>query len=251
MCLEGTFLIQLMWEDPAHYAWWCPWAGGPELYRKAGWVNQEKQVSKQSSSAVSASAPFSRFLPWTCLDDAREPLSQWVCQRSKRGLMCSWESDQSLRSTQLYRTAFLRDSGWNLEGNKESWRKEKENTWSPDGRRERGTQASGSAAGRISVPMQMQIESFNDEIQYTRNTSSESFDQVMLLPLEGQESLGWSMHRLGRKKAWAFLWPPPWEGRRHRAFLLFQMLLLFTVERFRRHGALPRGPVLMGGRTRS
>lgn len=110
---------------------------------------------------------------------------------------------------------------------------------------------SGSAAGRISVPMQMQIESFSNEIQHTQNASFEPSDQVILLPLESQESLGEVGTAQGRKRAWAFLQPPPWEGRRQRAFLLFQMLLLFTVERFRTHGALPRGPALMGGRTRS
>lgn len=60
---------------------------------------------------------------------------------------------------------------------------------------------SGSAAGRISVPMQMQIESFNNETQHTQNTSFEPSDQVILLPFEGQESLGGVGAALGRKKA--------------------------------------------------
>jgi hypothetical protein len=39
-------------------------AGGPWLYKKGNWAGQRKQASKRYYSMVSASVPFSRFLPW-------------------------------------------------------------------------------------------------------------------------------------------------------------------------------------------
>lgn len=45
---------------------WCgfylPWAGGPELHKKAGWAIHEEQSSKQCSSMASASVSASTFL---------------------------------------------------------------------------------------------------------------------------------------------------------------------------------------------
>jgi hypothetical protein len=47
---------------------WCPWAGGLEWYKRAGWANSADEISKQRLSMVSASAPaltsFFRFSWW-------------------------------------------------------------------------------------------------------------------------------------------------------------------------------------------
>lgn len=37
--------------------------GGPEGYKKVGWVNHEEKASKKHPSMASASGPASRFLP--------------------------------------------------------------------------------------------------------------------------------------------------------------------------------------------
>ena len=46
-----------MWEGPAHCGWYHPWAGGPGVYKKAGWASHGEQASKQHPSMGSASAP--------------------------------------------------------------------------------------------------------------------------------------------------------------------------------------------------
>jgi hypothetical protein len=49
---------------PTHCGWFYPWAGGPGLYKKAGWASHGEQASKQHPSVASISAPISRFLPY-------------------------------------------------------------------------------------------------------------------------------------------------------------------------------------------
>jgi hypothetical protein len=50
------FNLQLMREDPAHCGWGHHCPDGPEIYKKATWVNHGEQASKQHPSMASASA---------------------------------------------------------------------------------------------------------------------------------------------------------------------------------------------------
>lgn len=46
-----------LWEGTAHGGQCQSWAGGPDLYKKAGWARYGEQAHKKPSSTVPASAP--------------------------------------------------------------------------------------------------------------------------------------------------------------------------------------------------
>lgn len=52
-------------EGPAPCGLCHPWAGSPELYKKAGWVSYEEWSSKQHLSLASPSVSTPQFLPFT------------------------------------------------------------------------------------------------------------------------------------------------------------------------------------------
>lgn len=74
-----------------HCGWDHSWADGPECCKKAGWVSQEKQASKQYSMA-SASAPASRFLfgSSSCLNFPLSCDSQYVSHINPPLLKLLW-----------------------------------------------------------------------------------------------------------------------------------------------------------------
>lgn len=59
----GTLSWSIEWESPAHCEQCHLQAHGPELYKKADWVNLAKKASNGHSSVTSVSLSISRFCP--------------------------------------------------------------------------------------------------------------------------------------------------------------------------------------------
>lgn len=70
--LLGPFSFSDQGEGLAHGMWGYPQAVGLGLYKKVGWANHGKQISKQLPAMTSSSVPASRSRP--CLDSCSELL---------------------------------------------------------------------------------------------------------------------------------------------------------------------------------
>lgn len=62
----------LMWVDPAHCGWCCPWVGSLGLCKKARWVSHEEKARRRFS-AIKSQALFSDFLQWQTTTGTRKP----------------------------------------------------------------------------------------------------------------------------------------------------------------------------------
>ena len=49
-------------DSPVYCEWYCPWTGGPRLYKKAGWASLGEYACQQDSSMASVSF----LLPGSC-----------------------------------------------------------------------------------------------------------------------------------------------------------------------------------------